>query len=69
MRKNVGSIDQIVRIVIAFVLVMLSITGVVSDIAGIIVTLLAAVLALTGFVRFCPLYFLFRINTWEKKSK
>lgn len=69
MKKNVGTIDQIVRIVIAFVLIMLTITGVLSGTVGMVLTLVAAVVALTGFIRFCPLYLPFKINTWERKSK
>jgi hypothetical protein len=69
MKKNVGSIDQIVRIVVAFVLIMLTVTGVLSGTVGIVLTLVAAVVALTGFIRFCPLYLPFNINTWEKKKK
>lgn len=69
MKKNVGTIDQIVRLVIALVLIMLTITGVVSGTLGIVLTLVGAVVALTAFVRFCPLYWPFKINTWEKNKK
>lgn len=67
MKKNVGTIDQLVRIVMAVVLVVLSLTGILSGILEILALVLAVVFVLTAFVRICPLYYPFGLDTWERK--
>ena len=67
MKKNMGSIDRIVRILLAIVIAVLYFTNVITGTIGIILLILAAVFALTSFISFCPLYVPFRINTRPKK--
>jgi hypothetical protein len=66
MKKNMGSADRIVRIVIAILLIMLYFTGVIPGTAGIVLTALAGVFLLTSAAGFCPLYVLFGINTCKR---
>jgi len=68
MKKNVGSIDKIIRVVLAIVLAALYFTGVVEGTAGIILLILAAVLLLTSAFSLCPLYMIPGINTCKAKS-
>ena len=63
MKMNVGSIDRVVRIVLALVLLALSLTGVIPGVVGIIADVLAAVFLVTAIVGFCPLYALLKLNT------
>lgn len=63
MTKNVGTIDRIVRIVLAVAIAILIFTGVLSGTVAIILGILAAVFLLTGLVGFCPLYVLFKLST------
>lgn len=58
LKKNVGKVDQIVRYVIALVLVVLSI---VLSVWWLVIP--AIVLVLTALFSFCGLYTLFGINT------
>ena len=67
MKKNVGSIDKVVRILIAIVLAVLYFTNVVTGTLGIIFLVLAAIMLLTSLISFCPLYSPFGINTFKKK--
>lgn len=67
MKKNMGNIDRIVRILLAIVIAVLYFTNVITGTIGIILLILAAVFALTSFISFCPLYIPFRINTRPKK--
>lgn len=60
MKKNVGSADSIIRIVIAAIVGVLFYTG---TILGIVLLVLAGVLLLTGFVSFCPLYSIFGVRS------
>ena len=61
--KNVGSLDRIARIVLAVLLAALHFTGSVTGVVGYILLAIAVVFALTGALRWCPLYRIFGLNT------
>ena len=61
-----GTIDKVIRIVMALILAVLYFTGVVSGTLGIILLVIAAVFVLTSLVSFCPLYPLIGLNTNKK---
>jgi Protein of unknown function (DUF2892) len=69
MKKNMGSIDRILRIVVAFAIAALYFTNVISGTLGIILMVLAGVFLLTAFVSFCPLYVPFGLSTCAKKEQ
>ncbi|MCP4140826.1 MAG: DUF2892 domain-containing protein [Chloroflexi bacterium] len=63
MKKNVGQTDRTIRIVVGIVLIGLKLAGVLAGTVG-TVALVAGIIALaTGFINFCPLYTLLKINT------
>jgi hypothetical protein len=63
MKKNMGSIDKIIRLVVAAVLVYLYYAGVVTGTLGVVLLIVAVVFTLTSVVSFCPLYTLMGIKT------
>lgn len=64
MKRNIGRLDQGVRIILG--LILLSLLFILDG--GIkYVGLLGLVLILTGLIRFCPLYPLIGVNTDSKK--
>jgi hypothetical protein len=63
MKKNIGSTDKIIRIVVAAILATLFFTKVVTGTLGIVLLVVAAVFLLTSLVSFCPLYPVFKMNT------
>ncbi len=63
MKKNMGSVDRIVRFAIALVLLALSLTSTITGVISTIAIILAVVLLLTAAVGFCPLYLPFKIST------
>jgi hypothetical protein len=67
MQKNIGKTDMIVRLVIAAVLLVLYFIGV-GKLLGLIFIIFAIILALTAVTRTCPLYYVFRTDTLEKKE-
>jgi hypothetical protein len=69
MKKNMGTADRIIRIIIAAIIGVLYFTGTVSGTLGIVLLVLAGVFALTSLVSFCPLYAPFGINTCPAKYK
>ncbi len=68
MKKNMGTVDRIVRLLIAAVLVVLYFNNTITGTLGIVLMVLAAVFVLTSLVSFCPLYTLFGLNTCSAKK-
>jgi len=66
MKKNMGTIDKVIRILVAVVFAVLFFTNVITGVFGIILLVLAAVFVLTSLISFCPLYWPFGINTGKK---
>lgn len=66
MKKNMGTIDKVIRILVAVVFAVLFFTNVISGTLGIILLVLAGVFVLTSLISFCPLYWPFGINTGKK---
>jgi hypothetical protein len=67
MKKNMGTMDKIIRFVIAVLIAVLYFTNIVSGTFGIILLVLAGIFVLTSFISFCPLYAPFGLNTCSKK--
>ena len=66
MKKNMGKIDRIVRIVIAAIIVILFFTNQITGIAGILLLVFCGILLITSFAGSCPLYLPLKINTGKK---
>ena len=64
--KNMGTIDRIVRLVLAIILAALYFTGAVSGTLGVVFLVIAVVFALTAAVSICPLYLPFGLSTRGK---
>jgi uncharacterized membrane protein len=69
MKKNMGSADRIIRLIIAAVLIVFYYLGTISGTLGIVGLVVAAVFVLTSFVSFCPLYSILGISTCPRTSK
>lgn len=67
MKKNMGSTDKIIRLLLAAVITVLFFTNIISGTLGIILLVFAAVFVLTSLVSFCPLYTLIGMNTCPKE--
>ena len=69
MKKNMGSADRIIRIIIAAAVAVLYFTGTISGTLGIVLLVLAGIFVLTSLVSFCPLYAPFGLKTCPLKEK
>jgi hypothetical protein len=69
MKKNMGSSDKIIRIVIAALIAVLYFTDIISGTTAIILGVLAVIFVVTSFIGTCPLYSLFGISTMKKKKE
>lgn len=67
MKKNMGTIDKVIRVLVAVVFAVLFFTNVITGTLGIALMVLSAVFVLTSLVSFCPLYWPFGLNTVAKK--
>lgn len=63
MKKNMGSADRIIRVILAIIFVALYYTGTVTGNLGLVLLILGIVFLLTSLVGFCPLYAPFGIKT------
>ena len=68
MKKNMGTIDKAVRLVVAAIIILLYFTNLISGTLAVVLLVVAAILAITSLIGICPLYMLFGINTLSKKS-
>jgi hypothetical protein len=56
MKKNMGKMDRIIRLIVAAALVFLYFTNVITGTIGIIGLVVAGIFVITSFVTFCPIY-------------
>ena len=63
MKKNMGTSDKAVRIIIAVAIAVLYYTNVISGTLAIVLMAVGIIFLLTSLLNFCPLYTLFGIKT------
>lgn len=68
MKKNMGSADRAIRILVAVAVIALYFGNLISGTTAIILLVLAGIFILTSFMSFCPLYLPFGISTRKKQS-
>ncbi|MGZ0016569.1 YgaP family membrane protein [Yeosuana sp. AK3] len=67
MKKNVGSADKGIRIVLALVIAALYYFNVIEGTLAYVLMAFSLILLLTSFISFCPLYAPFGLSTCKKK--
>ncbi|MBK7850436.1 MAG: DUF2892 domain-containing protein [Bacteroidetes bacterium] len=67
MKKNMGTADRAIRVIIALIVAGLYAAGTITGTLAIVLLVLAVVFLLTSFVSFCPLYTLFGLSTKKKE--
>ncbi len=68
MKKNMGNLDRILRLVVAAVIAILYFTNTISGTVAIVLGVLAIIFALTSTISFCPLYLPFGLSTRPKNE-
>jgi hypothetical protein len=69
MKKNIGNLDRIVRIILAVVFAALYFMQVITGTIGLILLITGGVLLATALIDFCPLYKILGINTIPPEEK
>ena len=67
MKKNMGTIDKAIRVLLAAVVVLLYFTNVISGTLAIILLAISAVFVITCMAGVCPLYLPFGLSTKKKE--
>ena len=68
MKKNVGTIDKAVRILLAAAIAVLYFTHQINGAIAIAGLAVAGIFIVTSFISFCPIYFAFGLSTKEKQK-
>lgn len=68
MKRNMGTLDRGIRIMIAVVVIALFYMKVISGTLAIVLLVLSGIFIVTGFISFCPLYLPFGISTAKKEK-
>lgn len=69
MKKNIGIIDKIIRLLIVITITVFYFSGFISGTTAVIFGIIAVVFLITAFMGFCPLYLPLNINTANKRKK
>jgi hypothetical protein len=67
MKKNMGTIDKVIRILVAIVVLVLYFTHVITGTLAIILLIVAGIFVVTSLFGFCPLYLPFGLSTKGKE--
>lgn len=67
MKKNMGSTDKTIRILLAALIAYLYFSETITGTLGLVMVALGAIFVLTSLISFCPLYASFGISTCKTK--
>lgn len=67
MKKNMGTLDKGIRVILAAVIGYLYFSGTVTGTLGYVLLAFGVIFLLTSLVSFCPIYPLLGINTCRTK--
>ena len=67
MKKNMGTIDRSVRILVAAVVALLYFTNVIAGTLAVVLLAVSAIFVITALLGFCPLYTLIKASTSKKE--
>jgi hypothetical protein len=69
MKKNMGSLDKGIRILLAVIIAILYFTNQITGAAAIVLGIFAIIFLLTSLIGFCPLYAPFKLSTQKKTDQ
>jgi hypothetical protein len=67
MKKNMGTVDRVIRILVAVLVAVLFFTHVITGTLAYILLALGAVFVITSLLGICPLYLPFGLSTRKKE--
>jgi hypothetical protein len=69
MKANMGTLDKVIRILIAAAIGVCYYTGIISGTLALILGIIALVFVATSFLSYCPLYAPFGLTTKRNNKK
>lgn len=69
MKKNMGTVDRSIRILIAAIIGTLYFTNILTGTLGIVLLVVSAIFVLTSLISFCPIYSIFGLRTCPMKKE
>lgn len=63
MKKNMGTADKVIRVILAIIIAGLYIANIITGMLAVVLLVIAVIFVLTSFFSFCPLYTLFGFST------
>lgn len=67
MKKNVGSADRVIRVLLAIVFAVLYFTETVTGTLGTVLLVLGGIFLATSLIGFCPIYRIIGMSTCKTK--
>ncbi|TNE81811.1 MAG: DUF2892 domain-containing protein [Bacteroidetes bacterium] len=67
MKKNMSTVDRIVRVIIALIVAVLYYMQIIDGTVAIVLLALSAIFVLTSLLSFCPIYAALGISTASKE--
>lgn len=68
MKKNMGGLDRVIRIIVAVVIGILFFMNIIEGTLAYVLLALSGVFVLTSFISFCPIYAIVGLNTCKVKK-
>lgn len=69
MKKNMGIVDRVLRVLAAIVVIASYFMGFISGTLALVLLIFSGVFILTSVLSFCPLYLPFGLSTLKKSEK
>ncbi len=69
MKKNMGTLDRVIRTLAAIAILWLYYLGLISGLAAIILFVIAAIFIVTSIAGTCPLYSLLGVSTCATQTR
>jgi hypothetical protein len=69
MKKNVGTPDKSIRILLAIIIAILYFTDVINGTLAIILGIIGVALVITSLISFCPAYAVLKMSTAKKEAR
>jgi hypothetical protein len=66
MKKNINTVDRVVRVLLALAIAALYFTDQISGTVALVLGILAVIFVATSFISFCPIYYALKISTLKK---
>lgn len=68
MKKNMGVVDRVYRVVVALLVALFGYLEIIGGIFSTVLIVLAVIFIITSIVGYCPVYSLFKVNTYQTKQ-